>query len=302
MLKRSTLSLIITLLLGVTSAFAQQLPVPSPAAEVKQTVGVSEISVNYSAPAVKGRKVFGELEKFGTTWRAGANGPTAITFSTDVKISGKEVKAGTYNIFLSLEENAEWTFHFNGANKSIFAYNKEGKQDIAGIEADDVASFKTKPEAAPFKERLTYLIEAVKQDEAKVTLWWDKTMVSFTVGVPTDKLAEENIAASTKNIWRTYQNSANFYASSNPEKALELIENSISVRPNYFWNNWVKAQILAKQEKYDDALTAAFAARNFGEAKPDGAYNYFKGQLNKDIEAWLPNASKKWKKSHKDEI
>ncbi|MBB3698703.1 DUF2911 domain-containing protein [Flammeovirga yaeyamensis] len=302
MLKRSTLSLIVTLLLGVANVFAQNLPVPSPAAEVKQTVGVTEISVNYSSPAVKGRTVFGELEKFGSTWRAGANGPTAITFSSDVMIDGKEVKAGTYNIFLSLEENAEWTYHFNGANKSIFAYNKDGKQDIAGIEADDVASFKTKPEAAPFRERLTYLIESVKDNEAKVTLWWDKTMVSFTVNVPTDKLAEANIASSTKNVWRTFQNSANFYASSNPEKALELIENSISLRPNYFWNNWVKAQILAGQEKYDEALTAAIDARKFGEAKPDGAYNYFKGSLNKDIETWMPNASKKWKKANKSNI
>ncbi|NLR92362.1 MULTISPECIES: DUF2911 domain-containing protein [Flammeovirga] len=303
MLKRSTLSILTVLFFAVQSVFAQQLPAPSPAASVKQTVGVTEISIDYSSPAVKGRKVFGELEPFGKTWRAGANGPTAITFSSDVKVNGKDVKAGTYNIFLTLEENAEWTFHFNGKGKSIFAYNKDGKQDQAAIDADDVATFKSKPQAAPMKERLAYLIESVTDTEGKVTLWWDKTMVSFTVEVPTQSLSEANIEKAVKEAqgaWRTYQNASNFYASSNPEKALELIDESIKVRPDYFWNLWTKSQLLAKQEKYDEALTVIISARAAGEAKPDGAYNYFKGSIQKNIDAWLPNASKKWKKANKD--
>lgn len=303
MFKKSLLALVTIALFAIQSSTAQELPAPSPSASLTHKVGVTTISIDYSSPAVKGRKVFGELEPFGKAWRAGANGPTAITFSSNVTIGGTEVEAGTYNIFVTPQESTDWDIHFNGKGKSIFAYNGKDGQDLAAIKADNAAAVTAKAEAAPFRERLTYLIESVSDTEGKVTLWWDKTMVSFTVTAPTQALSEANIEASLKKAegaWRTYQNSAKFYAESNMEKAMELINKSISVRPDYFWNQWTKAQFLASQENYDAALSTILAAKASGEAHPDGTYNYFKSRMNKEIEAWLPNASKKWKKANKD--
>lgn len=303
MFKRSLLALLTIALFAVQSVSAQELPAPSPSASVTQKVGVTSITIDYSSPAVKGRKVFGELEPYGKAWRAGANAPTAITFSSDVKIGGSDVKAGTYNIFMTPQESSDWDVHFNGKGKSIFAYNTKEGQDMAAIKADNAASVSVKATEAPFKERLTYLIEAASDTEGKITLWWDKTMVTFTVTVPTAELTKANIEASLKDagkVWRTYQNSAKYYAESDPTKAMELIDMSIATRSNYFWNQWTKAQFLAKENKFDEALDFAIAARKAGEAKPDGAYNFFKPSINKDIEAWLPNASKKWKKANKD--
>src|SRR3954470_9035390 len=84
-----------------TNASAQlQLPQPSPKASVMQTVGLTDITIDYSSPAVKGRNVWGELVPYDKVWRAGANSATKITFSKDVTISGTVVPKGSYSLFI----------------------------------------------------------------------------------------------------------------------------------------------------------------------------------------------------------
>ncbi|GAA4827659.1 DUF2911 domain-containing protein [Algivirga pacifica] len=288
--------LVVAAMLFNFSAFAQQLPVPSPAASVKQQVGLTDISIDYSSPAVKGRKVFGELQPYGVTWRAGANGATKITFSTDVTINGTALKAGDYSLFLTPYADKAWTFHFNGEGKSIFDY-KAG-QDVEAIKADDVVRVEAKPMEAPMKERLTYLVEATTDNKATVSLWWEKTMISFEVEVPTETLATANVEAELKQLdraWRTYQNIAGYYVSANnTAKAMEMIDKSIEVKPEYFWNTWTKAQILAQDGEYKKAVKLAEKAKAFGEKNPDGAFNYFNGQgmIDKDINTWKASAKK----------
>jgi len=95
------------------TAFAQlNLPQPSPRATVKQVVGVSEITIDYSRPAVKGRKVWGDLVPYGKVWRTGANSATALILSTDAEIGGKLVKKGEYALF-SIPGEKEWTIIIN---------------------------------------------------------------------------------------------------------------------------------------------------------------------------------------------
>jgi hypothetical protein len=103
--------LIVLLLVGsMSSAFAQQIQMPqaSPSAKIAQQVGLSNVSVDYSRPSTKGRKIFGELVPFGEVWRTGANGATLLTFSTDVIISGKNVPAGQYALY-AIPNKSEWT-------------------------------------------------------------------------------------------------------------------------------------------------------------------------------------------------
>ena len=84
-----------------TSAFSAQLktPQPSPTASIQQTIGLSEVTVVYSRPGMKERKIFGELVALGEIWRTGANGATTIEISNDVKIGGKDVPAGKYALY-----------------------------------------------------------------------------------------------------------------------------------------------------------------------------------------------------------
>ncbi|MFT7205169.1 MAG: hypothetical protein ACI8YP_003663 [Algoriphagus sp.] len=172
------------------SAFAQiQAPAPSPAATVSQVVGFTKISIDYSSPAVKSRKIFGEIEKYGVTWRAGANNQTVIEFSTAVSVGGKNLRAGKYSIFMTPMESGDWTVHLNMKAASVFAYMKDGKIDEEAVAKDDAVSFKVTP-AAGNTERLQYHISAEDNKVAKVTMAWEKVMISFMVDTQVDQKME----------------------------------------------------------------------------------------------------------------
>ncbi|SFT88945.1 Protein of unknown function [Algoriphagus locisalis] len=176
-----------------TASFAQlQAPAPSPAAHVSQTVGFTKISIDYSSPAVKGRKVFGELEKYGVTWRAGANGPTIIEFSTGVNIAGKNLAAGKYSIFITPQESGDWTIHLNRKANAVFAYMKDGKIDEEAMAKDDAVAIKVAPVPAPETfERLAYFISAEDNKVATVTFMWADVMLWFEVDTQVDQKLEQ---------------------------------------------------------------------------------------------------------------
>jgi hypothetical protein len=166
-------------------------PTPSPAAHVSQVVGFTKISMDYSSPAVKGRKVFGELEKYGVTWRAGANAPTTIEFSTPVRIGDKNIGAGKYTLFITPQASGEWTIHLNSKGNAVYAYTKDGKVDEAALANDDIVAVKASPVMGnEVQERLTYTISAENNKVAKVTMAWDKVKLSFMVDTQVDQKME----------------------------------------------------------------------------------------------------------------
>ena len=87
--------LVCVLALCFTANAQLSVPAPSPAAKLKQTVGLTDVVVKYSRPSMKGRTIFGDLVPFDKIWRTGANARTSISFSDDVTFGGTEVKAGT---------------------------------------------------------------------------------------------------------------------------------------------------------------------------------------------------------------
>jgi hypothetical protein len=185
--------LALTLLIS-TSFVAQaqlQQPAMSPAAQISQTVGFTKITISYSSPAVKGRKIFGDVVKYGETWRAGANAQTIIEFSTGVNIGGKNLAAGKYSIFMTPAASGEWTIHFNKKAESIYAYTKDGKIDEAALAADDAVAVKASPVAMAPTERLQYMISAENNKVAKVTMAWEKVAVSFNVDTQVDQKMEQ---------------------------------------------------------------------------------------------------------------
>lgn len=175
-----------------TQSFAQiQAPAPSPAASVSANVGFTKISIDYSAPAVKGRKVFGDLEKYGVTWRAGANGPTIIQFSTPVSVGGKNLAAGKYSLFITPMESGDWTVHLNAQGKSVFDFMADGKIDEAALAKDDAVAIKVKPMSTHMNhERLLYFISAEDNKVAKVYFAWGDTMFTFPVDTQVDQKME----------------------------------------------------------------------------------------------------------------
>lgn len=168
-----------------------QMPAASPAAHVSQVVGFTKISIDYSSPAVKGRKVFGELEKFGVPWRAGANNPTTIEFSTEVSIEGTNIAPGKYTLFITPQESGNWTIHLNSKGNAIYSYMSDGKVDNGSLIEDDAVTIKASPTMVnDTHERLSYSISAENNKVAKVTMKWDKVKLSFTVDTQVDQKLE----------------------------------------------------------------------------------------------------------------
>ncbi|MCU1277724.1 MAG: hypothetical protein JWM53_1270, partial [bacterium] len=210
-----------------SSASAQQLelPRPSPNAKVSQFFGVTEIAVDYSSPGVKGRKIWGAVVPYDKVWRAGANGPTKITFSKDVVVDGKPMAAGSYAFFVQ-PTAAKWTLIFNKDSKQagIFGYNK----------ADDVLRVDVKPQAAPMRERLAYGFSNFGDAGGSLDLEWEKVRVSLPIKVKTD----EQVAASVKGLmsggWSPWANAARYELDKkNYDEGMQLVDKSIQIKETW---------------------------------------------------------------------
>ena len=189
-----------TLLFFITiTAFSQTAstylsPVASPQASVSQNVGMTNISINYSSPGVKGRKVFGELVPYDQLWRAGANSPTRITFSTSVIVGEKTLSAGKYAIAVTPRAEDKWTIDLNSAGKYPFAYMKGGKLDREAYNQDLAVSIDVDAEYRGNDssiERLKYIIDANDNKKANIILLWDNVMIRFQVDTMPEKHLEK---------------------------------------------------------------------------------------------------------------
>ncbi len=180
----------LTIFFGQVSSSQLKLPRISPDAEVKQTVGPTTITVDYSRPGVKGREIWGKLVPYETVWRAGANDATTITFSTDVTIDGQKLTAGSYSFFI-LPTLSDWTFIFNSVPKQFGAFNYNKEKDVLRVKAI--------PETAPEQEWLSYNFEDIKPSSCRFLMRWEKVAAGITIETPPPaKDARVSPAASTR--------------------------------------------------------------------------------------------------------
>ena len=172
-------------------------PVSSPQASVTQNVGMTKISVYYSSPGVKGRKIFGDLVPYDEIWRAGANSPTTIVFSTDVMIGGEKIKAGKYSIAMTPRSNGKWTVDLNSAGNYPYAYYVDGKIDMDAYNKDLAQSIDVDPFIWDTNiERLNYMIDANDNKVANVVMMWSNVIISFQV----DTMPEEHLKRFSKTL------------------------------------------------------------------------------------------------------
>ena len=286
---KKTFSLL-CLLFASGYAFAQvELPVPSPKARVEQRVGLTDVSIDYSRPAVAGRKIWGGLVPYDKVWRTGANSATAITFGKDVEIGGKTVKAGEYALF-TIPGASEWTFIINS--------NEGQKGSTEYKEALDIVRVKAKPVTMPaVKERMEFTIDPVTDDEGTVTLRWESLAVPFHFTTSTLKTVESSIAGFEKKTgghWLDLARAAQYSNDNNlnADKTLGWIDQSIVLK-DFFFNKWVKAQILYKKGDASGAYTYALAAKEYGEKNPSGFYDAYKAAIEKAVADWAPKAKTK---------
>lgn len=268
------------LVLPMSRATAQavpELPQPSPHAHVEQRVGLTDFAVDYSSPGVKGRKIWGGLVPFDQLWRTGANAATTLKASRDFTFGGTAVPAGTYAVF-TVPGKKTWTVILNTNTKVAATIGYDQK--------DDVARVSVAPNSAPLRERLAFLFADTTDDSTRLDLEWEKLRVSVPVTVDTTTQARVNIDKALDDAWRPHFASARWLLDNNGDlaQALGYIDTSIGIKPTW-WNNWVKAQILAKQGRTAEAVAAAEQAQVLGNG--DQVFEgFFKGEVAKAIAEW----------------
>jgi hypothetical protein len=243
-------ALCFTLVLVAVSAFAQTPPAKvlrvSPYATVSQTVGITDMAVMYHRPGVKGREVWNKLVPFGQVWRAGANNATIFSFSEDISINGSTLKAGKYSFF-TIPGEKSWTIIFNSQADQWGAYNYDSTKNLL--------SFSVTPEQAAYEEWLSYSFSDLTVSSAKITLRWEKVAVSFVINTPTMEIVAKT-ESSLKSQAAAQASMAARYSldsKSEYESGLQAIDRAIALNPSQ-GNYSVKAQLLAAQEKYADAV------------------------------------------------
>jgi hypothetical protein len=248
----------------------------SPNASVSQTIGVTEVTLHYSRPGVKGRKIWGELVPYGEVWRTGANENTTIRFSTPVKIGGQELPAGLYGL-QTLPTADQWTIIFSKDADKWGAFSYKPENDALRIQA--------KPEPAEFREQMGFDFEDVTDTTAKVVLRWEKLQVPFTIEVDTPKLA----VAAVKDALRpgTFVQAANWCVQNNTclDDASRWLDASIALDPN-FGNQRAKALLLAKKNDFKGAVTWAEKALAAAKTAAQPPQPQQVSDLEKSVTEW----------------
>src|SRR6184192_724686 len=240
--------------LGQIASAQSDLKTPdvSQAAEVKQRIALTDITVNYHRPLVNGRKIWGGLVPYGKVWRAGANENTTIEFSDDVSVEGKPLAKGVYG--LHMIPNADsCTVIFSKTNTGWGSYSYDQKDDALRVDV------KPRP-LTETKEALEFDFEDLKPTSTAVMLKWEKLGVPFTVSVNDADQTLQNIRAQLKGrgqfTWQALDEGAQFCLTRkiNLDEALRWADASVQ-NEERFDNLSTKADILKALNRPDEAKT-----------------------------------------------
>lgn len=294
--RASFVSLSAVMILGWTGLAAAQQPspyrplYPSQKASVMQTIGVTDVTITYYRPAVKGRPIFGDapasmearakgeatldnqnerkpgepIVPYNHVWRAGANEATVFQVTDDVLINGQPLKAGTYSL-QAIPGKDEWTIIFNGDPGQWGAFTYDAKKDVLRVKA--------KPQTvASNQEWLLFTFDPVSANSATANLRWAGVNVPFTVEVKDVKAlwrakTDALIAANPTNEVFPLNAANTFAADKNWDEALKYVDQSIKTKAT-FRNLAARATILRNAGRTQEAMTAADQA--IAKGKADG--------------------------------
>ncbi len=304
----SSIALMLLLLFGALMVSAQvRTPRPSPKASVMQTIGVTDVTITYSRPAVKGRTIWGDplpeqaaakgeatlddqnvrpkgaaIVPWGHAWRTGANEATQFVVTDDVFINGQKLPAGSYSLH-TIPTKDEFTIIFNSVSNQWGSFSYDAAKDTLRV--------KVKPEWGEHsKEWLEYWIDPINDTSAQVNIRWEKVRVPFTVEVKdvqalTMQKARASVAAAKPDDFVTRLQAASFALQNklSVEEAMGWLDQSIKIKET-IGNVGLKARVLAEQGKTAEAIAAGERAIQVGKdakANPQAIAN-----LEKLVAEW----------------
>lgn len=260
--------LLVALLATVTLSAQIRTPAPSPNATVTQTVGLAKVTVEYSRPSVKGRKIFGDLVPFGKVWRTGANKITTIKFDQPLTINGKSIPAGSYGWYTFPSATA-WTVALNSDDKQWGAYEYDEKKDVLRI---SVVPEKMKQS----QEHLGIAFEKFTTTSADLVLRWEKTAIRLQlVHDPHPQIMEQIASTLAKPDAKAddYYAAAEYYR----DKNIDLPQayawaNKVLETEKMWWSYYLRASIAAKMGKCAEAVADAKISIEGARKDNDTAY------------------------------
>lgn len=243
-------------------------PPASPASTITQGVGLTSVTINYSRPSVKGRKIFGNLTPYGKVWRTGANTITSVKLEEDLLVNGKTLKAGSYGLY-TIPGEKTWKIIFNSDDKQWGAYAYDAKKDVYSF---DVPAIKLNT----LVENMTIEFVDFTPITTHIQISWEKTAVKFKLehDVKDRILADikEKTADPNANMG-TLMGAADYYYENNIELdkalgwALKVVE-----KDQKYYTYQLAARIAAKMGKCDVALANAGKSLPLAKEAGDDAY------------------------------
>ncbi len=256
-----------------------QAPQPSPFSTVMQRVGLTDVTVEYSRPSMRGRTIFGNLVPFDKIWRTGANARTKITFSTDVTVGDGSLKAGSYAIFTKPSASS-WDVYF-------YTETTGGGTPQEWDESKVAAQIRvnTMPVEMPI-ETFTITFDDMHSSGATLGMMWENTYVGVPFMVPSKEMTVKSIEATMGGpSANDYFSAASFYYDEGMDlnKAKEWIDKAVSMNENAFWMMRAQSLIYAKMGNKKGAIEAA--KRSLTVAKAANNADYVK--MNQDsLKEW----------------
>ena len=293
--------LVAGLFAGVTGARAQSallnLPDASQHARVTQRVGITDITIDYHRPLVRGRKIFGGLLAYGQVWRAGANFNTTVEFSDPVAVEGQPLAKGVYGLHMIPGETS-WVV--------IFSKNSTSWGSFTYDQAEDALRVNVKPRAAENQEALSYDFEDPRPDSAVITMRWEKVAVPFKVEVNTPEIVRQSLRnqlrARPQFEWQAWEEAAEYLLNNGlgADEALKYAARSIEIEDR-FENEMTRAHALSALGRKEEALAARDVAIGKGsqiqvhsygrglqiQGRQDEAIELFRGNVKKDPNSWV---------------
>ena len=303
--KRSSITVFAALfvLCFAVSASAQVVtPRPSQQASVMQRIGATDITITYSRPGVKGRKIWGDplpeqtasvkgeatldnqnvrpknavIVPYGHIWRTGANDATMFVITDEVLINGQKLPGGTYSLH-TIPGKDEWTIVFNGTSNQWGSFNYDPAKDTLRVKA--------KPQWVNENEEwLSFSIDPEADDTARVNLRWEKISVPFTVKVPDVPAAtltrlKTTVGGAKADDWRTPLQAGNYLVNNtnaaDDAQGMAWIDQSIKVKET-FQNLSAKANALYKAGKKEEAVATGEQAVQRGKTDKVDTTNFEK--------------------------
>lgn len=254
-------------------------PAPSPFSKIMQKVGLTDVTLEYSRPSMKGRTIYGGLVPFDKVWRTGANARTKITFSDDVVISGQTVKAGSYAIFTKPGASSWEVYFYTDTNGGGAPQNWD----------DSKVAAKATAEVSPMEmdvETFTMTFDDLHNNGATLGMIWEKTYVGVPFEVPTQSKASASIEAAMKGpSANDYFSAAMYYFQEGMDmgKAKEWIDKAVAMNKDAFWMSRQQSLIYAKMGDKKGAIAAA--KKSLEAAKAANNDDYIKMNMD-SLKEW----------------